>query len=103
MGTQDGSFIGTNEEGDSVMRTAPRSRPKSGGGRFYEDGLILAPRIEPIVPLPPRPRPPMNPYPGPGPHPGPGPRDGVNQLHQYNYNPEYPHEPPRRNSGPRVF
>lgn len=95
---QEGSFIGTNEEGDSIMRTAPR-RPQSGGVGEYEDGLFIAPQIEPIVPLPPRPRPPVNPYPGPGPHPGPMPRDGINQRHEYNYNPEYPMEVPRRHFG----
>ena len=97
-GEREESFIGTDEEGDSVMRTAPR-RPQSGGVGEYEDGLIIAPQIEPIIPLPPGPRQPVNPYPGPGPHPGPLPRDGVNQRHEYNYNPEYPLEVPRRHSG----
>ena len=93
---QDGAFIGTNEEGDSVMSTGPR-RVQSGGVGQYEDGsTVIYPQIEPIIPLPPGPRPPVNPYPGPGPHPGPRPRDGVNQLHEYNYNPEYPMEVPRR-------
>ena len=89
------SYIGTDEQGDSVMRTAP-ARPRSGGVGHYEDGLIIAPQIEPIIPLQPRPRQPFNPYPGPGPHPGPQPRHGINQLHEYNYNPEYPQEVPRR-------
>ena len=87
---QDGAFIGTNEEGDSVMSTGPR-RVQSGGVGQYEDGsTVIYPQIEPIIPLPPGPRPPVNPY------PGPRPRDGVNQLHEYNYNPEYPMEVPRR-------
>lgn len=93
----EGSFIGTDEEGDAVMHTKPR--PRSGGVGHYEDGLIIAPQIEPIIPLPPRPRDPINPYPGPGPHPGPRPRDGINQMHEYNYNPEYPMEVPRRPGG----
>lgn len=94
---QDGAFIGTNEEGDSVMSTGPR-RVQSGGSGQYEDGggMVIYPQITPITPLPPGPRPPVNPYPGPGPHPGPRPRDGVNQMHEYNYNPEYPMEVPRR-------
>ncbi len=92
---QDGAFIGTNEEGDSVMSTG-RPRPQSGGVGHYEDGLLIAPQIEPIVPFQPRPPMPPNPYPGPGPHPHRQPRDGVNQLHEYNYNPEFPQEVPRR-------
>ena len=94
---QDGAFIGTNEEGDSVMSTGPR-RVQSGGSGQYEDGggMVIYPQITPITPLPPGPRPPVNPYPGTGPHPGPRPRDGVNQMHEYNYNPEYPMEVPRR-------
>ena len=98
---QDGAFIGTNEEGDSVMSTG-RPRPNSGGVGHYEDGLIIAPQIEPIVPLRPRPPMPPDPYPGPGPHPHRQPRDGVNQLHEYNYNPEFPQEVPRRPFGGRV-
>ena len=94
---QDGAFIGTNEEGDSVMSTGPR-RVQSGGSGQYEDGggMVIYPQITPITPLPPGPRPPVNPYPGPGPHPGPRPRDGVNQMPEYNYNPEYPMAAPRR-------
>ena len=94
---QGGAFIGTNEEGDSVMSTGPR-RVQSGGSGQYEDGsgMVIYPQITPIIPLPPGPRPPVNPYPGPGPHPGPRPRDGVNQMHEYNYNPEYHMEVPRR-------
>ena len=97
---QDGAFIGTNEEGDSVMSTG-RPRPNSGGVGQYEDGLLIAPQIEPIVPLRPRPPMPPNPYPGPGPHPHRQPRDGVNQLHEYNYNPEFPQEVPRQPFGGR--
>lgn len=92
---QDGAFIGTNEEGDSVMSTG-RPRPQSGGVGHYEDGLLIAPQIEPIIPMRPLQPMPPNPYPGPGPHPRYQPRDGVNQLHEYNYNPEFPQEVPRR-------
>ena len=92
-------YIGTNEEGDSVMRTGPRQRNENDDVRDYENGMIISPEITPIIPMRPGPRPPFNPYPGPGPHPGPQPRDGVNQMHEYNHNPEYPLEAPRRSFG----
>lgn len=93
-------YIGTNEEGDSVMRTGPR-RNTNDSVQDYDQGLIISPEVTPIVPMRPRHREPFNPYPGPGPHPGPGPRDGVNQQHEYNYNPEYPLEVPNRSGGGR--
>lgn len=91
-------YIGTNEEGDSVMRTGPRQRDNN-DVEDYNQGIIISPEVTPIVPMRPRHRDPFNPYPGPGPHPGPGPRDGVNQMHEYNYNPEYPLEVPNRSFG----
>ena len=95
-----GAFIGKNEDGDSIMRTAPRPRGEYRSyGDYYQDGIIIAPEVRPIIPLPPGPGYPHNPYPGPGPNPGPRPRDGANQLHQYNYNPQYPQEVPRRSGG----
>ncbi len=95
-----GAFIGKNEDGDAIMRTAPRPREEQRPyNDYYRDGIILSPEVRPIIPLPPGPRPPHNPYPGPGPHPGPQPRDGVNQLHEYNYNPQYPQEVPRVRPG----
>lgn len=92
-------YIGTNEDGDSVMRTGQKPRNENDDVRDYEQGLIISPEVTPIIPMRPGPRDPFNPYPGPGPHPGPHPRDGVNQLHEYNYNPEYPLEAPRRPMG----